>query len=250
LGEAREVLLDAHCHIDQFSNPTSIAARCERERLITVAVTNLPSYYRQGIPHVKGFQYVKLALGFHPLVVGQHHRELNDFLQMLPDAEFVGEIGLDFSKEGVSTKAEQLVVFRTIAKALAGNRKFVTLHSRGAVDTVLDVLEEFGVQNVVFHWYTGALNVLDRAIERGFHFSVNPSMVSSNKGRGIIARIPRDRILTESDGPYAKIENRPTQPSDVRNVVEFLSKEWRINVEETLKQVFENYSGLLSLRHQ
>jgi TatD DNase family protein len=71
-------------------------------------------------------------------------------------------------------------------------------------------------------------------------------MTHSNKGRGIITRIPRNRVLTESDGPYAKIENRPTQPSDVRNVIEFLSKEWGISVDETSKQVFQNYSGLVS----
>lgn len=240
------MLIDAHCHIDQFPNPASIAARCERERLTTVAVTNLPSHYRQGVQHVKALQYVKLALGLHPLVVGQHHHELDAFLQMLPKVDFVGEIGLDFSNEGLSTKAEQLAAFRTIVKALAKTHKFVTLHSRGAPDIVLDVLEEFGVYNAVFHWYSGALSVLDHAIERGFYFSVNPSMVRSNKGRGIITRIPRERILTESDGPYAKIENRPTRPSDVRNVVEFLSKEWRITVDETSKRVFQNYSGLVS----
>jgi len=89
---------------------------------------------------------------------------------MLPKVDFVGEIGLDFSNEGLSTKAEQLAAFRTIVKALAETNKFVTLHSRGEADTVLDVLEEFGVNNAVFHWYSGALSVLDRAIERGFYF--------------------------------------------------------------------------------
>jgi TatD DNase family protein len=128
-----------------------MAARCELERLITVAVTNLPSHYRQGVQHVKTLQYVKLALGFHPLVVGQHHHELDAFLQMLPKVSFVGEIGLDFSNKGLPTKAEQLAAFRIIAKGLAETHKFVTLHSRGAADTVLDVLEEFGVTNAVFH---------------------------------------------------------------------------------------------------
>jgi TatD DNase family protein len=239
------VLIDTHCHIDRFSDPAAIAARCERERLITVAVTNLPSHYSQGVHHVKALQYVKLALGFHPLVVGQYHRELDAFLEMLPKVEFVGEIGLDFSNEGLSTKAQQLAAFRTIAKRLAETHKFVTLHSRGAADTVLAVLEEFSVTNAVFHWYTGPLGVLDRAIDRGFYFSVNPSMIHSNKGRGIITRIPRNRVLTESDGPYAKIQNRPTQPSDVSVVIEFLAKHWGIGTQDTINQVFETYSQLI-----
>jgi TatD DNase family protein len=244
------VLIDTHCHIDRFPNPGGVAARCEREKLITVAVTNLPSHYSQGVEHVKALQYVKLALGFHPLIVGQNYRELDTFLEMLPKVDFVGEIGLDFSNEGKSTKAQQLAAFRTIAKSLADTNKFVTLHSRGAADPVLSVLEEFSVTNAVFHWYSGSLRVLDRAIDRGFYFSVNPSMIHSNKGREIITRIPRHRVLTESDGPYAKIQNRPTQPSDVRNVVEFLSKEWGISMDETSKQIFQNYSGLVPHRRR
>lgn len=244
------MLIDTHCHIDRFPNPGAVAARCEREKLITVAVTNLPSHYSQGLRHVKALQYVKLALGFHPLVVGQYHRELDTFLEMLPKVDFVGEIGLDFSNEGISTKAQQLAAFRTIAKSLADTNKFVTLHSRGAADPVLAVLEEFSITNAVFHWYSGPLRVLDRAIDRGFYFSVNPSMIHSNKGREIITRIPRHRVLTESDGPYAKIQNRPTQPSDVRNVVEFLSREWGISMDQTSKQIFQNYSGLASSNSQ
>ena len=30
-------------------------------------------------------------------------------------------------------------------------------------------------------------------------------MIRSDKGQRIIARIPRDRVLTETDGPYVKI---------------------------------------------
>lgn len=245
MGGVYAVLIDAHCHIDRFPNPTSLAADCERERITTVAVTNLPSHYKMGVQHLIGFKYVKLALGFHPLVIGQHGCELEEFLRFLPDVAFVGEIGLDFSREGIETKAQQLKVFRLIAEAVSGSSKFITLHSRGAANDVLDVLEECGVRNAVFHWYSGTLSVLDRAIEKGFYFSVNPSMVDSKKGQGIIARIPRERTLTETDGPYVKVGGRPAEPRDVRGVVNSLASEWEVSVDEAAKQVFDNFRRIM-----
>jgi TatD DNase family protein len=241
LDEERDVLLDAHCHIDQFPNPASLAAACEEAGVTTVAVTNLPSHYRAGLPHVGRFRHVHLALGFHPLVAARHQPELQDFLWMVPEVAFVGEIGLDFSKEGLPTKAEQLAAFRSIVEACAGARKFITLHSRGAEDAVLSVLEEFAVPVAVFHWYSGPLPVLDRAIRQGFYFSVNPAMVRSKNGQGIIGRIPRDRILTETDGPYVKVGSQAAEPTDVRAVLEYLAKQWGTLVEEAERQVWENY---------
>jgi len=157
----------------------------------------------------------------------------------------VGEMGLDFSKEGAATKAEQLVTFRTIAEALMGTKKFATLHSRGAETVILDVLAEFRVQNAVLHWYSGTLTILDRALKEGCFFSINPAMTRSKKGQGIIARIPRERILTETDGPYIKIGSRPAEPMDVRGVVEFLAREWCVPVDDAIGQIFENFHDIV-----
>ncbi len=125
------MLLDAHCHIDQYRDPLSIAESCERLRIMTVAVTSLPSHYRLGTQHVEHLHHVTLALGFHPLVAAKHYHELDEFLRLAPSAAFIGEIGLDFSREGLASKSHQLTAFRCIAKAMAGNRKFISLHSRG-----------------------------------------------------------------------------------------------------------------------
>jgi TatD DNase family protein len=239
------LLLDAHCHIDRFPNPASIVAACEKECVTTVAVTNLPSHYKMGSPHVRGYRYVRLALGLHPLVVGKEYHELDEFLRILPQVVFVGEIGLDFSAEGLPTKSKQLSAFRAIAQALTGTRKFVTLHSRGAGEAVLDVLGQFSVKHAVFHWYSDTLTVLDQAIQQGFHFSVNPAMIRSEKGRGIIAHIPPERVLTETDGPYLQIGKRPAEPRDVRGVVEFLAKEWGITIELAAKQVLDNFQRIV-----
>jgi TatD DNase family protein len=53
------MMLDAHCHIDQFPDSMTVAEDCERKGVTTVAVTNLPSHYRAGLEPVKRFRHVK-----------------------------------------------------------------------------------------------------------------------------------------------------------------------------------------------
>lgn len=239
------MMLDAHCHIDQFPNPLAVAQECEAGGILVIAVTNLPSHYTAGLEHVRQFRQIKLALGFHPLVVAKHHAELTDFLRLLPQVSIIGEIGLDFSREGIASKAEQIAAFTTIAQALAGTSKFVTLHSRSAEESVLSILTEHKVENAVFHWYSGGLTILAKAVEQGYYFSVNPAMVRSDTGQRIITRIPRDRLLTETDGPYVKIGNRAVRPSDVAVVLDFLAVQWRMPVDEVTATVLENFHRIL-----
>ena len=77
---------------------------------------------------------------------------------------------------------------------------------------VVDALDQEYPHPVVFHWYSGTLKTLDTAIERGHFFSINPAMLLSKKGRTIVERIPTDRALTESDGPFINVsESVPPQ---------------------------------------
>lgn len=85
---------------------------------------------------------------------------------------------------------------------------------------------------IMLHRFTGGLKKVDTAIERGLYFSVNPAMVRSKKGQTLIARMRRDRVLTETDGPFVSIGKRPAQPMDVASVVDHLAGVWTCGVDE------------------
>ena len=209
---------------------------------MTVAVSNTPSHYQLAKQHLGQMKYVHAALGFHPLAVAECYKELPLFLQLLPEAKFVGEIGLDLSTEGRTTRELQEKVFTSIIQAIGGSKKFVTIHSRGAADEVFETLKRFDCRNVVFHWYSGSVRTLEQAVEWGCWFSVNPSMLGSQKGVDIIERIPKNRVLTETDGPYVKIGKRAAHPPDVRSVLTSLSELWRLPESVVEQQVDHNFS--------
>ncbi len=238
-------MLDTHCHIDLYPNPHAVVKAVERQKILTIAVTNLPSHFEIGQPHLLGFQQIRQALGLHPLMAEHHKKERPKFKQLLSKTSYIGEIGLDFSKAGQDTKNIQIESLRFVFKQIQDRPRFVSLHSRGAESKVLELLEEFNIQGAVFHWYSGSVTVLDQIVQSGYYFSVNPAMTRSKKGRNIIDRIPLDRILTESDGPHIQLRNQPVRPIDIKGVLEVLGDIWEMPFQEADGQVWSNFMKLL-----
>jgi TatD DNase family protein len=238
-------LLDSHCHLDRYSDPANVADEAARRNVLTVAVTNLPSHFKLGQPHVKALPRVRLALGLHPLVKEVPEREFQLFEELLGETSYVGEIGVDLSREGRPTGEAQIARFERVLQLLSGKPKVLSLHSRGADKVVLDLLTAHGITGAIFHWYSGSLGVLERIVDAGHYFSVNPSMTTTVKGREIIHSIPPDRVLTETDGPHAKDGRRPLHPWDVVPAVQFMATVWGTSSDEVAKAICSNFDRLL-----
>jgi TatD DNase family protein len=239
-------MLDAHCHIDLYPDPSRIAIDAENAGVFTVFVTNLPSAFEAAYPHIQRFKRVRLALGLHPLRADMHTEgELARFKTLAGATSFIGEVGLDFSGDGVATRDRQVASFRFALRSLKGEPKFVTIHSRQAEVSVLEVLAQEYRHPVVFHWYTGTQKSLDLAIEQGHFFSINPAMTWSKKGKATIARIPPERTLTESDGPFIKVGARTIVPADIQLVEDALAEVWRTDPSAVRSAVADNFRRLM-----
>lgn len=201
------MIIDVHCHIDMLSAPENYLMEMEHSDMITIGMTNCPSHYLQGRPHFNGLRHSRLAIGFHPQLVGQINSELSTFISCLGSTSYVGEVGLDFSANYVSTKLLQLTCFEEICKNLKGKPKIVSIHSRKAENEVVEIINNNEVSIPIFHWYSGPLNLIPQIIELGGYFSINEAMTLTEKGRRIISKIPLNRLLTETDAPYNRKSN-------------------------------------------
>lgn len=241
-------MLDAHCHLDRFKDPQAIAARSAGRGVFVVAVTNLPRDFRNGLPHARRLRRVRLALGLHPLAAAFHENELAEFERLFSRTSFIGEVGLDFSPRGKASAQRQLESFERVVLLLKTSPKFVSVHSRGAENDLLGVLAQHGVTDVVFHWYTGTVGTLQRILTDGHFLSVNPAMIRSPRGRAIIGHIPPDRLLTETDGPYCRIDDGPAYPWHVDVVENYIAKLWKKSNAEVREQVWSNFRRILGPR--
>jgi len=239
-------MIDAHCHIDLYPNPLLVARRSEQAGVVTLAMTNLPSHFAAGRPHLLPFRNIRPALGLHPLYALRHAAEYALFEQYLPLTSYIGEVGLDFSREGIATKAQQIQSFTFVLQCVQNERKLLSIHSRGAEQEVLAMLKQHHIPLAIFHWYTGPAATLQKISEAGYYFSVNAAMIRAEKGRQLIARIPQERVLTETDGPFVLLGEVPAEPASVATVLTYLAQAWGMSLPEVTAQIKTNFSQLLN----
>lgn len=202
-------MIDTHCHFDFLQNPEKYISEHEALGDTIIGMTNCPLHYEMGRVHVRNYKHIRLALGFHPQLVSKIKEQIHLFRKYVDSTSYIGEIGLDFSKEYKDTESIQIQCLRSILICLQGKKKIISVHSRMAEDVLLSLLEEYNIDNVIFHWYTGKLSTIQKIVERGYYFSINESMTLSANGKKIIDKIPHDRILTETDAPYNRKCNIP-----------------------------------------
>lgn len=195
-------MIDTHCHFDMMPNPEKYILEMESKGHVVIGMTNTPDHFRIGLKHIKNYKYIRLALGFHPLLVTELQEELEEFKHFINSTSYIGEIGLDFSKTGIMTKDIQVESLRYILSCLQNKNKLISVHSRGAEESLLNLLQEYNIKNVIFHWYSGKTTLIPQIVSCGYYFSINESMTLSKAGRDVIAAIPIDKLLTETDAPY------------------------------------------------
>lgn len=239
-------MIDTHCHIDLYPNPEKLLRELDKQGITVISVTNLPSHFEMGIPYFKSLKRIRLALGMHPLYAENHFKEFPSFTRLVDVTSYIGEVGLDFSREGLSTKDIQISSFRKILKLIQDKKKILSIHSRKAEREVLSHLIEFKAKGAIFHWYSGPIKLILEIANSGYFFSINNAMIKSKAGQTRISKIPRNKILTETDGPFVEIKGKPVKSSDVKEIIVYLSQLWNCSYSEANKIVNDNFKNLLS----
>jgi TatD DNase family protein len=240
-------MIDFHCHLDLYPNPEAVVRECVSRGVYVLSVTTTPSAWRGTSALARGASRIRTALGLHPQIVHERKGELPLFEQLLPEVRYVGETGLDGSPEYKQSWDDQLRAFTQILDLCekAGGR-VLTIHSRRAARQVLDRLTEYPRAGTpILHWFSGSPSELVRAVDLGCWFSVGPAMLAGQKGRALASRMPRERVLTETDGPFAQLEGRAAMPWDAEQATKLLAEVWGIPMQEAAKQVSDNLRRLV-----
>jgi TatD DNase family protein len=242
--------VDFHCHLDLYRDHAAVIAECDREQVATLAVTTTPKAWNRNRELAAGSQHVRVALGLHPQLVAERAGELPLFEALLPDARYVGEIGLDAGPRFYRSIPEQERIFERILRACAEQGgKVLTVHCVRAVPRVLRHIEAALPQDrgrVVLHWFTGTPADARRAAALGCYFSINSEMLRSPKHRQLVEQLPIQRLLTETDGPFVAIEGAPVRPLSVARTVRELAVALRTDHSVLSTTIISNLRSLLS----
>jgi TatD DNase family protein len=243
-------LVDFHCHLDLYPDHPAAVAQAERANVYTLAVTTTPRAWPRNHALASATRHVRAALGLHPQLVKTHAREFATWEMYLPQARYVGEVGLDAGPEFYSSFDLQRQVFEQVLRACArhGN-KVLSIHSARAAKAVLDSIEAHfpsSAGTAVLHWFTGSKPDALRATELGCYFSINGEMLRTERHRAMIGALPIERLLTETDGPFTKAEGRPARPIDVQGVVDQLAQLRGVDAASMVVTVQSNLRTLIA----
>ena len=168
---------------------------------------------------VSGFDAVRRVADGHDdifLTVGTHPHEAKENpaldadklceLAILPKVVGIGETGLDFHYD-LSPRDIQAKVFRIHVAAARRTGLPLVVHTREADDAMSEILEEeyaAGPFKLLMHCYTSGAELARRAAALNAWFSVSgiATFKAADEVRRVIADLPADRIIVETDCPY------------------------------------------------
>jgi TatD DNase family protein len=243
------MLIDVHAHLDHYEERLPRALEeITRRRILTLSVSTDPASYARARQIASLSQWVVAGFGIHPWYAAQHVDHLDTYTTLLDEAPLLGEIGLDFRLvKDQNTYPAQRKVFEFFLAAAARQDRIVNLHVLDAEQEVLRLLDSYGIQRSILHWYSGPLDLIPDFVARGAYFSVGVALLFSGQIRAIARAIPEERLLTETDNPgaYSHLAGEPGMPSLIEQVVTQLAIERGVTVEALTGSVHRNLMRLV-----
>ena len=250
----RSMWFDSHVHFDRFVAQERLELLLEKA--VAAKVNRLLSV--GGSPEANELSR-QLASAYEGLIFASagYDRDLADeaydgsALEMQvadPLVRAVGETGLDYFHQTDNKKAQQALFGLNLELAVR-YEKPVIVHSRAAEEDTLAMLADYADQR---REYPGVLHcfTLDRACARrlldlGFMISFSGIVTFANADalREVVAYIPEDRLLVETDSPYlAPIPERgkENEPAFVRYTGAKLAELLDVSVEALAQMSMQN----------
>ena len=165
-----------------------------------------PESSRQSIALAEQYPFLYAAAGVHPedaLGLPDDWLEQVEAMTHHPKVKAVGEIGLDYYWQEVPRDLQKEVFRAQLALAQRLDMP-VIVHDREAHGDSLAIVKEFPGVRGVFHCYSGSVEDAKTLIKLGWHLSFTGTITFKNarKAPEVIAAVPLDRIMVETDAPY------------------------------------------------
>ncbi len=241
-------LIDTHAHLDKIGDIEAAVERAQKVgvRAIIGVGTDLVSNERILTLARRFPEVIFPALGLHPWHIQSHDLEANFSLIQgeLPHCTAMGEIGLDFALE--TPRDYQKEILERLLEIAVRERKPVLLHARRAWAEVLDLVKTFHVEQAVFHWYSGPVEILRMVLEEGYYISATPAAAYSIKHREAIQVTPLDQLLLETDAPEV-YQGSPSEPKDLLKTLLSVSRARGVEEGKIADQTFRNAQDFLRI---
>jgi TatD DNase family protein len=201
-------MIDTHCHLidPQFKNDFDRVL----ERALNAGVTKIINAgYDVRTSHAavemgKNTEWLLPAVGIHPNeAAAESMKEMVDIQDILSHEKVIaiGETGLDYYRD-LSPRFAQQELFRRHIDIARANELPLLIHTRNSIDDAIKLLNEEGCHHGVFHCFSGTYEQAVIILDMGFYLGFGGVLTFSKRIRGLFKKIPRNRIVLETDAPF------------------------------------------------
>jgi TatD DNase family protein len=238
--------VDAHTHLDNFSGSlASVFEQIERKQIHTLAVSvSLPSW-KQALDCAERCPLITPAFGIHPNYAANYAGDLSVLDAHMQKATVIGEIGLCGRWTDYTHAQYEVFEYQLAYAAKAGLP--VNIHTADKEAEVLSLLRRYHPPRTLIHWYSGPKHIFNALCALGCYFSVSVDLLTGAADPYYVKSIPRERILTETDGPTALewLGGGMGAPEAVCAVTEAAANLRGEDLERFCDSVLDNYQNYL-----
>lgn len=252
------MFVDSHCHLnfpELAQNLDQYLALMEENQVthalcVGVDLENLPQVLALAEEHENLFA----SVGVHPSHEDGEEPTIEKLVELAQWDKVVaiGETGLDYywHKDKPEWQRER---FRNHIRAARAVGLPLIVHMREAAEDTLQVLREEGAETVggVMHCFVESWEIAKQALDLGFYISFSGVVTfkSATALQEVARKVPRDRLLIETDAPYlapVPFRGKLNHPALVRHVAEHLADVRGMPLAEIARASRENFFRLFS----
>lgn len=254
------MFVDSHCHLDfpDFASELDAVVRRAREAgvgtMLTIG-TRLSAF--DGVRAIaERYEDIWCSVGVHPHEAAVE--PLNEAKALIeraahPRVVGIGEAGLDYFYEH-SPRDDQIRNFQAHIAASRQMQLPLIVHARDADDDLCEILREetaCGAFPGLIHCFSSTAKLAQTALEIGFYISIS-GIVTFKKAdelRAIVATVPLERLLVETDAPYlAPMPHRGkrNEPAFVKNTAEVVARLKGVDVAHLEQATTDNFFRLFT----
>ncbi|MFH1956655.1 MAG: TatD family hydrolase [Patescibacteria group bacterium] len=253
-------LFDIHCHLDFPDFDKDREEVIKRALDAGIGMINVGTDYessKKAIELAEAYAGIYATIGVHP-----HDAKINfDYKKFLalakhPKVVSIGECGLDFYRNQ-GNQDNQIELFKQQIELAMEVDKPLMIHCRDAHKDLLEILAAFYSllstrYNGNLHFFSGTLEEAQQYFDLGFTISfAGPVTYDANRITDIVSRAPVDKIMIETDSPFAApapFRGKRNEPFYVQEIARKIAeikcltyeKICEITVKNALRSFFKN----------
>ena len=250
------MFIDVHCHLDfegiieRLDEVIANAKKAGLKTIITSGIT--PETNRKILEIAEKYDIVKASFGLYPIDALTREEGKTDF-NVEEELKFwqknkdrfisIGEVGLDY-KNG-KDKVMQKAVFEKVLETAKKLKKPVIIHSRKAEEDAINILESSGYKKVIMHCFSGKKNLVKRAYDLGYYFSIPTNVVRLQQFQEMVTEVDINHLFCETDAPFlSPFKDKRNEPAFVIESYKKIAEIKGLTLEETKKNIWMNFQKL------